>query len=227
MSDARGDILGKITSSLGVKSDDAARRKAVAERLAGHARGTVPQRATGTAAERVDQFIEQAKVVTATVERLNGFDDAPAAIAAYLARENLPAAFRMAPQSDLQGIDWSVQPALTVSEGPSDGHDLVGVNRAVCGVSETGTLVMASGPDSPTTLNFLPETEVVLIRADEIVGGYEDAWDMLRRRAGPAGTLPRAVNMITGPSRTGDIEQTIYLGAHGPRRLHILIVGDV
>ncbi|MEQ9489977.1 MAG: LUD domain-containing protein [Alphaproteobacteria bacterium] len=224
---ARSDILGKIASSLGEKSDDAARRKAVADRLAGHARGTVPQRATGTATEMVARFIQQANGVAATVERLGDFDDAPAAIAAYLTRENLPAAFRMAPQADLQGIDWSTQPALTISEGASDGHDLVGLNRAVCGVSETGTLVMASGPDSPTTLNFLPETEVVMIRADEIVGGYEDAWDTIRQRTGPNGTLPRTVNMITGPSRTGDIEQTIYLGAHGPRRLHILIVGDV
>lgn len=227
MSDARDDILGKVAVSLGVEGDDAARRKAVADRLAARTRGTVPQRATGDAAALVERFVAQAKSVSATVERLDGFDDAPAAVAAYLTRENLPAAFRMAPQADLQSIDWSAQPALTVSEGPSDGHDLVGLNRAVCGVSETGTLVMASGPDSPTTLNFLPETEVVMIRADEIVGGYEDAWDVIRRRIGPDGNLPRTVNMITGPSRTGDIEQTIYLGAHGPRRLHILLIGDV
>lgn len=227
MSDARSDILGKVAVSLGVKGDEADRRKAVADRLSARTRGTVPERATGNAAALVKRFIVQAKSVAATVERLSDFDDAPAAIADYLTRENLPAAFRMAPQADLQGIDWSTQPALTISEGASDGHDLVGLNRAVCGVSETGTLVMASGREGPTTLNFLPETEVVMIRADEIVGGYEDAWDVIRQRTGPDGSLPRSVNMITGPSRTGDIEQTIYLGAHGPRRLHILIIGDV
>ncbi len=224
---ARSDILGKVKTSLGVAADDGARERAVADRIAGHARGTVPQRATGTAADMVDRFIKYAKGVSATVQRLDSFDDAPAAIASYLTKENLPAAFRMAPQADLQAIDWSAQPALTVSEGPSDGLDQVGLNRAVCGVSETGTLVMASGKEGPTTLNFLPETEVVILRADEIVGGYEDAWDVIRKRTGPDGKLPRTVNMITGPSRTGDIEQTIYLGAHGPRRLHILLVGDV
>jgi L-lactate dehydrogenase complex protein LldG len=58
----------------------------------------------------------------------------------------------------------------------------------------------------------------------------EDAWAKLRQ-AHPGATLsgesmPRTVNFITGPSRTGDIEQKILMGAHGPRRLHIVIVED-
>jgi L-lactate dehydrogenase complex protein LldG len=89
-------------------------------------------------------------------------------------------------------------------------------------VAETGTLILTSGPDNPTTLNFLPENHIVILFADDIAGNYEDVWDRLRRMNGS--NLPRTVNMITGPSRTGDIEQTIELGAHGPRRLHIMIV---
>jgi len=227
MSDARADILGKICNSLGAEPNDEVRNRVVADRLAARKRGTVPQRATGDAPDLVDRFVDYATGVAASVDRLESFDQVPQAMATYLKKENLPAAFRMASQTDLTSIDWSTQPALTVSEGPSDGHDPVGVNRAVCGVAETGTLVLTSGAESPTTLNFLPETEVIVVRADEIVGGYEDAWDVLRRRTGPEDGLPRTVNMITGPSRTGDIEQTIYLGAHGPRRLHILIIGDV
>lgn len=227
MSDARVDILGKIRNSLGVEPNNDARSQIVTDRLAARKRGTIPLRATGAAPDLVDRFVDYAMGVAASVDRLETFDQVPAAIASYLTQENLPAAFRMAPQTDLKSIDWSIQPALTISEGPSDGHDLVGVNRAICGVAETGTLVLASGAESPTTLNFLPETEVIVVRADEIVGGYEDAWDVVRLRKGPDGDLPRTVNMITGPSRTGDIEQTIYLGAHGPRRLHILIIGDV
>ena len=226
MSDARSTILGKISRSLGVETDDPARQQTVTDRLSTRKRGTVPLRATGAPSELVKRFIGYAKAVAATVDRLDDTDKIPDAIAAYLKKENLPAAFRMAPHEDLRVIDWSAHPALTVTEGPSDGHDLVGVNRAVCGVAETGTLVMTSGPETPTTLNFLPETEVIVVRADEIVGGYEDAWDVVRQRADVAGEMPRTVNMITGPSRTGDIEQTIYLGAHGPRRLHILIIGD-
>ena len=102
--------------------------------------------------------------------------------------------------------------------------DAIGVSHALAGVAESGTLVLASGADNPTTLNFLPETHVVVLAAEDVVGDYETVFAMLRKRYGKA-ALPRTVNMITGPSRSGDIEQTILLGAHGPRRLHIVIIG--
>jgi len=51
----------------------------------------------------------------------------------------------------------------------------------------------------------------------------EDAWALLRAERC---SLPRATNIITGPSRTADVEQTIQLGAHGPRRLHVLLMGS-
>ena len=92
---------------------------------------------------------------------------------------------------------------------------------AFAGVAETGTLIMRSGPNHPTTLNFLPDTHIVVIRKSQVVGTYEDAWDRLRE-----GDMPRTVNLITGASRTGDIEQTIFMGAHGPRRMHIVLVED-
>jgi L-lactate dehydrogenase complex protein LldG len=84
---------------------------------------------------------------------------------------------------------------------------------------------MASGPDHPVTLNLLPDTHIVVLNEADIVGGYEEVWMMLRQRYGKDG-MPRTVNTITGPSRTADIEQTIELGAHGPRRLHIVVVGE-
>ena len=94
------------------------------------------------------------------------------------------------------------------------------------GVAETGTLVLLSGPESPTTLNFLPDVHIALLFTDRVVGSYEDVWARLRARDG-ATVMPRVVNWITGPSRTADIEQTLLLGAHGPRRLHIILVDEV
>jgi L-lactate dehydrogenase complex protein LldG len=85
-------------------------------------------------------------------------------------------------------------------------------------------LFLLSGPDNPTTLNFLPEAHIVLIEAADIAGCYEEAFDRLRAIYGE-GNLPRSVNLISGPSRTADIEQTIVRGAHGPRRLLVLILG--
>jgi L-lactate dehydrogenase complex protein LldG len=85
--------------------------------------------------------------------------------------------------------------------------------------------MLASGPDNPTTLNFLPDTHIVVVNAKDIAPDYETLWQRLRESYG-AGAMPRAVNWITGPSRSADIEQTLILGAHGPRRLHVIVVEE-
>jgi L-lactate dehydrogenase complex protein LldG len=100
------------------------------------------------------------------------------------------------------------------------------VSHAFAGVAETGTLVMASGADNPTTLNFLPDTHIVVVDAKDVAGDYEMVWARVRETFG-TDALPRAINLITGPSRSADIAQILILGAHGPRRLHVLVVGEV
>jgi L-lactate dehydrogenase complex protein LldG len=99
------------------------------------------------------------------------------------------------------------------------------VSHAFGGVAETGTIVMVSGPENPSTLNFLPDNHIVVVSEKAITGDYETMWSKIRLSYGK-GTMPRTVNWITGPSRSADIEQTILLGAHGPRRLHIVVVQD-
>ncbi len=86
-------------------------------------------------------------------------------------------------------------------------------------------LVLTSGPDNPTTLNFLPDVHVVVVDAADVASDFETAMARLRERYG-VGDLPRTVNLITGPSRSADIEQTLMLGAHGPRKLHVIVVGN-
>jgi L-lactate dehydrogenase complex protein LldG len=112
---------------------------------------------------------------------------------------------------------------IQIETGAAENEDHSSLTGAFAGVAETGTLVMLSGAGHPTTLNFLPDTHIAVVRADCIVGTYEDVWARLRAEFGH-GAMPRTVNWITGPSRTADIEQTLLLGAHGPQRLHILIV---
>ena len=154
-----------------------------------------------------------------------GVADVPGEVTAYLTRNNLPANVAMAPSPLLDGYDWSSQKMLSIRRGRGEGSDQVSVTGAFAGIAETGTVVMASGPDHPVSLNLLPDTHVVVLRESDIVGGYEDVWGRLRARYGK-NLMPRTVNTITGPSRTGDIEQAMELGAHGPRRLHILVVRD-
>ena len=131
----------------------------------------------------------------------------------------------MAPSPQLADYDWDDQKMLTIRRGRGEAGDQVSITGAFAAIAETGTLVMASGPEHPVTLNLLPDTHIVVLRERDIVGGYEDVWTLLRQRYGKD-RMPRTVNTITGPSRTGDIEQAMELGAHGPRRMHIVVVQE-
>lgn len=228
MSGARDQILGGIRRALGrsgpVDAETAAQLKA---RIDAHARNIVPKRTDLDRPALIDLFQTMAEGVHATVARVAGMADVPEAIGDYLKSRNLPAQVVMAPDPTLDGADWQTQKLLEVRRGVPVESDPVSVTSAASAVAETGTLVMTSGPDHPSTLNFLPETHVVVLPASRVAKSYEDIWDQLRAQMpGRGDLLPRTVNMITGPSRSGDIEQTLLLGAHGPRRLHIVLVED-
>ncbi|MDE0409735.1 MAG: lactate utilization protein [Alphaproteobacteria bacterium] len=226
----RDAILGSIRRSLGRGPLDDAARAAVDERIAKPKPNIVPARTDISQDERVDLFASMAEAVFATVDRVSGPEAVPGAVADYLAQHNLPPALVMAPDPALDTYPWGERPMLAIRRGRAEEADRVGVTGAVMGFAETGTLMMTSGPDHPSTLNFLPETHIVVLPAEKIGGAYEEGWAHLRAEGGPdtdGGFMPRTVNLVTGPSRTADIEQTIALGAHGPRRLHIVIVdGD-
>jgi L-lactate dehydrogenase complex protein LldG len=160
-----------------------------------------------------------------TTEHLPSGQEVPAAIANFLRGQNLPLTIRRGGDPRLANLPWERARPLEVTTGPSDGRDLAAVSHAFGAAAESGTLVLVSGPENPTTLNFLPDVHIVVLSAKDVAGDYETLWERLRARYG-AGDMPRTVNMITGPSRSADIEQTLILGAHGPRRLHIIIVGE-
>jgi L-lactate dehydrogenase complex protein LldG len=222
--DARAAMFGRIRRALAVSGDEAPRRQAVAERLARHARNLVPKRSDLDGPGQAALFKDQAEAVQATVEDAKTFADVPGLVADYLRRHNLPQRLRHGEDALLVALPWSERaPSLEVASGAAEPADEISLSCAFAGVAETGTLVLLSGPDNPTTLNFLPETHIVVLPKGAVTGSYEDVWDRLRDRFGE-GEMPRTVNLITGPSRTGDIEQTIELGAHGPRRLHIIMV---
>ncbi len=229
MSDSRAEILTAIKGALaGATLPDSARPVGdapPAERLGAHRANLIPARGRLGAKARIDLFIREAERVNATVARVSGLAGVPREVARYLTKHNLPTMLRVAPGLGPPTIPWTTETLLTVEYGRADGDDSVGVSRAFAGVAETGTLVMLSGPDDPTTVNFLPPTNVAVIAAADIAGDYEDVWARVRAAGGKT-VMPRAVNWITGPSRTADIEQMLLLGAHGPQRLHIVIVDE-
>ena len=222
----RDTLFASIRKSLGVSGNEPERRAAVAERISAHPRGVIPARGQLPPAERVKLFVRMVEEAAGTAAILSSANDVPAAVAALLRRHNLPMQIRRGDDPRLAALPWNTERALEVSTGASDGHQLVSVSHAFAGVAETGTLVMASGPDNPTTLNFLPDTHIVVVDAKDIAGDYETVWARVRETFGIE-ALPRALNMITCPSRSADIAQILILGAHGPRRLHVLVVGQL
>jgi L-lactate dehydrogenase complex protein LldG len=172
----------------------------------------------------VKLFRAQAEAVVASVTEVKKRDDVPNAVTAYLRSKNLPSSIRMGSDQRLRRMPWKAQRALEVKTGAAGADDMSAVSHAAAGIAETGTLVLTSGKANPTSLNFLPEHHIVVVDAKDITGDMEAAISQIRKKFGK-GEMPRTVNFITGPSRSGDVEQKIVLGAHGPRSLHIIIVG--
>lgn len=224
MKSARDDVLGSIRRSLGVTGREAPRHTTVAGRLKEAPLGVVPARGRLDVTGRIALMKERAEAAHASVVVLDEAAAVPNEVARYLRDIKAPATIRTGDDARLSRMPWR-DTALTVEAGRSHGADLNSVSYAFGAIAESGTLAMVSGSANPTTLNFLPDNHVVVVTASDIAGDYEAVFTRLRDRFGPA-TMPRTLNFITGPSRSGDIEQTLVLGAHGPRRLHIVILRD-
>lgn len=212
---ARASILARIRTRQGkAVTVRASEREAVAQYLAAHPQG--PRPAIGT--DLVARFHERALGLASSVEELAAMEDLPRAVAHYLQAQGLGRAAVCWPA--FAGLAWAAQ-GLEVAARPARGDDLVGITGAFCAIAETGTLMMCSGADTPPAASLLPETHIAVLSRSRIVPGMEDAWALLRSEQA---VLPRAVNFISGPSRTADIEQTVTLGAHGPYRVHVLLL---
>ena len=181
-----------------------------------------PMLATLSGEAAVRQFIKKAERVDATVSRIASLEALPAALAEELRRRNLPAAIRTGADPAFAREWRGPWGGIEHTTGPGRIEEPATMTRAEFGMAETGSLVFASGPDNPVTLNFLGETHFAVIHARDIVGGYEELWAAWRER----GLAPRTVNFVTGPSRSADIGQTLQLGAHGPVALHVFVVGE-
>jgi len=217
---SREDILGRVRASLHRNAGNAAAaREEIVASLGSRRQGPKPAIDADPQA-LLERFRIKSEVQSSTVDVVAQQSDVPAAIARYLTDMNLPKA--AVAQPALAALDWAAAGLNVECRGARDA-DLVGITGCFCAVAETGTLMMTSSPDTPAAVSLLPETHIAIVRASRILPYMEDAWNLARKELG---TLPRAVNFISGPSRTGDIEQTIVLGAHGPYRVHLVIVAD-
>lgn len=214
---ARDNILARIRARQAKgATPGVGGREAVRAHLAAHRQNARPAADWNP----LTRFRDEALKLASTLDEVESFDAAPAAVARYLEAQGLP---RDAVCWDgIAGLDWGAA-GIRISNRRARDTDLVGITGAFCAIAETGTLMTLSGPQTPASVSLLPETHIAIVEKARIVSGMEEAWVLMRIERG---VLPRAVNFISGPSRTADIEQTVTLGAHGPYRVHIILVGD-
>ena len=222
---ARDQILGSVRKSLGRGPLEGDAATALSKRLEFPPVNLIPARSKVEEAELIALFKQKVEDAACSMSEVGTLGEVPEALAKWLSNENLPARVIQA-EALADSLDWATAPTVDVKTGVTDGSDETSLTPVFAGIAETGTLLLLSNSASPTGLNFLPENHVVVVRQSQIVGALEDAWARLRAFRSDKGcnTVPRSVNLITGPSRTGDIEQKIQMGAHGPRRLHVILV---
>lgn len=212
MNPIRDAIFKNIRTSLKRQELNAETVQKLKEHLAAH---TIYEQPT-LKEDLVTQFFMQLEKVGGTKDTISSLSDLPFAVLEFLQHQNLPMK-KVVVDAHLADIPWPQKLQVTCQAAQAD--DVTSVSNAFAGVAETGSVVLLSSARSPTTLNFLPENHIVLLERENLVAHIEEVWKKLR-----LGSMPRAVNFITGPSRTADIEQTIQKGAHGPRRLHIVLL---
>lgn len=214
---SRDTILANVCAALGDRAVDAIRIRAEADALLHDVLATRPSLSTTTIVESFSARVISPKV-GATVERVANMAGLPASVERYLDKHGLPRTVALQPSAALGRLDWR---GLSVHNTPAP-DEAVGVALAEWGIAETGSVVFHSGSDTAILANFLPLHHLVAVFAETIVPYLED---YAREAAATGLHPPRNVNITTGASGTTDIEGSLVRGAHGPRFLHILIVG--
>lgn len=107
---------------------------------------------------------------------------------------------------------------FVVHRGDAPRIEGAGVSRAVFALADTGSVVLAAAPDEPRASSLLPDVHVTLVAESVILPGLEELFEAVE------GDLPSALAIVTGPSRSADIEQLLTVGVHGPGEVHIVLV---
>jgi L-lactate dehydrogenase complex protein LldG len=222
---SRERILAKVWAGVGGTLSREARRRIVDARLGAPRRHLIPARVAGKGTDELVGIMRRwLEAASGQLEEVAHERALPKAIAARLGADGLQPRVRIGSDPWLASLPWGSAPGLAVEHGAAQGGDKASATHALAAVAETGTVVVASGPANPVTLSFLPEVNFVAVRREDVVGSLEEAFARVRAMTRNVG-MPRTVNLVSGPSRSADIGGIPVLGAHGPRRLVVLVVG--
>ncbi|HMN36182.1 MAG TPA: LUD domain-containing protein [Hyphomicrobium sp.] len=164
-------------------------------------------------------FRAKAEANQISVQELPGLDRVPAAVALILAGANLPPDICVAPA--LRGLPWPSTMEVRSAKARID--EKLTVTQAVAAIAETGSVVLCSGDEGPSSLNYAAEIHVVVLDPADIMPYLEDGLAKVKAACDP---WPRAVNVVSGPSRTADVAGIVVRPAHGPKSVHLLITSS-
>lgn len=163
----------------------------------------------------VDQFSTAAEAVGATVKRFTRIDDAITSLREIVAgRPSAASELPVGIHQHLHDLAWVPPTHLDTAE--------VGISFASAGIAATGSLLLELSDPASRSATALPPIHAVLLRASAIVPDLSALSDTLSALLSSPGS--RYLSIITGPSRTADIERVLTIGVHGPKELHILIL---
>jgi L-lactate dehydrogenase complex protein LldG len=213
---ARDNILARIRENSGRSGlTSEAELDSVRLHIAQHLCGPLPSIAMQ---DPVTHFISECARLQSTAAELADLAAMPAEVARYVSANNLTP--RCVGWHEFAGLDWEGA-GIRFDDRPANGDDLIGLTGCFCGIGETGTLLLLGAPATPKATALLPETHVCVVKKSRIVGTMEIAFALMRNEFGEP---PRATFLVSGPSRTADIEQTLVIGAHGPYRVHVILI---
>lgn len=213
---ARENILARIRGQTGkAGATNEGELAAVRSHISNHQRGPLP---TFAMHDPVRHFVEECARLTTTITEVAGLADVPLEVARYIASASLRP--RCVGWPGFASLDWQAT-GIQYDNRPANGDDMIGITGCFCAIGETGTLLLLGAPNTPKSTALLPETHICIVKKSRMVPTMEDAFQLMRNEIGEP---PRATFFVSGPSRTADIEQTIVIGAHGPYRVHVILI---
>ena len=213
---ARENILARIRANSGKGGTTSAAEIDVARAvIRARTRGPLPGFGKH---EPVQHFIDECDRLKTTLAEVASPSEVPREVARYIAQQSLLP--KVVGWNEFADFDWAAA-HIGYESRPANGADLIGLTGCFCAIGETGTLLLLGTRVTPKVTALLPETHLCVVKKSRIVPTMEDAFQLMRDEFGEP---PRATFFVSGPSRTADIEQTIVIGAHGPYRVHVILI---
>jgi L-lactate dehydrogenase complex protein LldG len=206
---SRGSILAKLRTASGRHVE----------------RNFVPQSDAFTEQPEADslaRYIELANAEGTSISQIAAWDAVPAAVSAYIEEQTLAPSVVIDSKAPVSIESW-VQAGLNTTVPPLNRDGDIFLSDCFGAIAENGATVISSNDGQSVANNFLGETHIILLRRSRIFQGLTDLWQALRA----ASHMPRELCLVTGPSRTADLGVPARLGAHGPARVHVIIVDDL